>query len=84
MVTEEVVAAGAALVFGLIGIRGVTLDVQDHVASKIAYDRIRIGRGVVEERNDLVLGLLVSSSFLRGNGAECNKHGGVDNNGIVQ
>ena len=45
---------------------------------------IRIGRGVVEEPNDLVVGLLSGSSLLRGNGIKCNEHGGIDGNGIVQ
>ena len=48
----------------------VTMDVQDNVAGRIADGCIRIVRGVVEEPNDLVEGLLGGSSFLRGNGSE--------------
>ena len=59
------------------------MDVQDHVARRIADGRIRIGRGVVEEPNDLIVGLLGGLGFLCGNGAECNRHGGFDGNGIV-
>ena len=60
------------------------MDVQDHVSERIAGGCIRIGRGVVEDPNDLVVGLLGGSSLLRSNGAECNEHGGIDRNGIVQ
>ena len=63
-VTEEVVAAGAASVFGPREIRGVTIDMQDHAAGRIVDGRISIGRGVVEEPNDLVVGLLGGSIFL--------------------
>ena len=55
--------------FGIREIRDVTMDVQDHVVDRILDVSIRIGRGVVEETNDLVLGLLDGSSLLRGNGA---------------
>ena len=59
------------------------MDVQDHVAVRIADGSISIERGVVEEPNDLVVGLFGGSSLLRGNGAECNEHGGIDGNGII-
>ena len=60
------------------------MDMQDHVSGIIADGRIRIRQGVVEEPNDLVVGLLSGSSLLRGNGIKCNEHGGIDGNGIVQ
>ena len=62
-------AAIAASGFGLVEILGVTMDVQDRVAVRIAYGCIRIEQGVVEEPNDLVVGLLGGSSLLRGNEA---------------
>ena len=60
------------------------MDMQDHVSGIIADGRIRIGQGVVEEPNDLVVVLLRGSSFLCGNGSECNDHGGIHGNGILQ
>ena len=83
-VAEELVAAGAALGFGLGEIRGVITDVRDHVAGRMADGCIRIVRGVVEDPNDLVVGLLGGSSFLCSNGAKCNEHGGIGIKGIVQ
>ena len=77
-------AAGAASGFEFGDIRGVTMDVQDYVAGRIADGRISIGRGVVEEPNYLVVGLLGGSSLLRGNGAKCNDHGGIHGNDIVK
>ena len=77
-------AVGVDSGFGLREIRGITMDVQDHVASIIEDGCIRIGQGVVEEPNDLVVGLIGGLSLLRGNGSECNKNGGIDGNGIVQ
>ena len=77
-------AAGAASGFGLGEIQGITMDMQDHVAGIIPDGRIMIGRGVFEEPNDLVVSLIGGSSFLCGNGFECNENGGIDRNGIVQ
>ena len=77
-------AAGESSGIGLVEIQSINMDVQDHDAGRIAYGRIRIGQGVVEEPNDLVIGFLGGSSFLRVNGAEYNKHGGIHGNGIVQ
>ena len=76
-------AAGAASGFGLGEIQGITMDMQDHVAGIIPDGRIMIGRGVFEEPNDLVVGLLGGSSLLRGNVAKCNEHGGIHGNDIV-
>ena len=53
------------------------MDVQDHVSGIIADGGIRIGRGVVEEPNELIVGLLGGSILLRVNGADCNKHGEI-------
>ena len=53
------------------------MGVQDNVAGRIADGRISIGRGIVEEPNYLVVGLLNGSRFLRDNGVEYNKHGGA-------
>ena len=63
-------AAGTASGFGIGEIQGVTMYVQDHVAGRIEDGRIRIGQGVVEEPNELIVGLLGGSSLLRGNGAK--------------
>ena len=60
------------------------MNVQDYVSGRITGGCIRIGRGVVEEPNDLVVGLLSGSSLLHGNEAECNENGGIEGNGIVQ
>ena len=77
-------ASGAFSGFGIGEIRGVTMDMQYHVAGRIADGHIRIGRVVVEDPNDLVVGLLGGSVLLRGSGAEYNDHGWIDGNGIVQ
>ena len=69
--------------FGIGEIRSVTMGVQDHVTVIIADGRISIGRGGVEEPNDLFVGLLGGSSLLRGNVAKCNEHGGIHGNDIV-
>ena len=75
--------AGADSGFGIREIIGVTMDIQYHFAVRIADGCIGIGRGVGEDPNYLVLGLLGGSSVLRNNGAGCNKHGGIHGNGIV-
>ena len=77
-------AAGAALGFGIGEIQGVTMDIQDDVSGRIADGRIRIGRGVVEEPNDVVVGLLGGLRLLRGNEDECNENGGINGNSIIQ
>ena len=77
-------AVGTASGFGLRELQGITMDVEDHVDGRILDGRIRIGRGVFEEPNDLVVSLIGGSSFLCGNGFECNENGGIDRNGIVQ
>ena len=76
--------ASATSGFGVGDIRGVTMDMQDHVTERIADGRIRIGRGVTEEPNYLVVGMLVGSSLMRVNGAKCNEYGGIHRNDIVQ
>ena len=59
--------AGADSGFGIREIIGVTMDIQYHFSVRIADGCIGIGRDVVEEPNDLVIGLLGGSSLLRGN-----------------
>ena len=51
-------AVGATSGFGLGDIRGVTMDVKDHASDRISDGCTRIGRGVVEKPNYLVIGLL--------------------------
>ena len=77
-------ADGAASGFEIGEIRGVTMDVKNYVSGRIVDGRIRIRRGIVEDPIDLVIGLLGGLSLLRGNGAECNDHGGIHGNDIVK
>ena len=55
-VTEEAVTGNAAPCFGQNQTRCVGVDVQDHAASMIADDGVRIGSGAVEELSALVDG----------------------------
>ena len=57
-VAQEVVTAGAALCLWLRKIRGVTVEMEDHVTGRIADGRVRMGDGVVEEPEDLIICLL--------------------------
>ena len=60
------------------------MDMEDDVTSQIADSCARMGGGIVEEPEDLIIGLLGGLGFLGGNRYEGSKHGRVDVNGVVQ
>ena len=83
-VDQEVVHAGAAPCLWPRKIGGVAVDMEDDVTSQIADSCARMGGGIVEEPEDLIIGLLGGLGLLGGNRAKGGKHGRVDGNGLVQ
>ena len=58
VVAQEVVPAGAAPCIWIRKIVGVAVYMEDYVTGRIADGRARMGGGVVEEPEDLIIGLL--------------------------
>ena len=83
-VAQEVVPAAAAPCLWLQKIGGVTVEMEDHVTVQIADGCARMGSGVVEEPEDLIVGLLGGLGLLGGDRAEGGKHGQVEGYGILQ
>ena len=76
--------AGAALCLWFRNIGDVTVDMEDHVIGRISDSRDRMGDGIVEEPEDLIIGLLGGLGLLGGDRYEGGKHDRVDVNGVVQ
>ena len=68
-VDKDVVPEGAAQCLWLQKIVGVAVDMEDHVTDQIADGRARMGGGIVEEPEELIIGLLVVPGLLGGNRA---------------
>ena len=77
MATDAAASAG----FGKVG--GVTVEVQDHITGAISDGDVWVGRSIIEERNGCVTGCLRCFRLLGSNGADGNKHGRVNSNGVV-
>ena len=60
------------------------MDMEDHVTRRIADGCTRMGGGIVEEPEDLIIGLLGGLGLLGGDRAKGGKHGRVDGYGVVQ
>ena len=60
------------------------MDMEDHIIDRIAYGRARMGGGVVEDPEDLIIGLLGGLGLLGGDRADVSKHGWVNGYGVVQ
>ena len=60
------------------------MDMEDYVTAVIADGCTRMGGGVVEEPEDLIIGLLVRLGLLGGDRAKGGKHGWFDGYGLVQ
>ena len=76
------IGAAPCLWFQKIG--GVAVDVENYVTGQIADGRARMGGGVVEEPEDLIIGLICGLGLLGGDRAGGSKHVRFDGNGIVQ
>ena len=83
-VDKDVVPDGAAPCLWLQKIRGVAVDMEDHVTGRIADVHARMGGGVVEEPEDLIICLLGGLGLLGVNRSKGGKHGRVDGDGVVQ
>ena len=60
------------------------MDMEDHVTRRIADGCTRMGGGIVEEPEDLIIGLLGGLGLLGGDRAKGGKHGRFDSYGVVQ
>ena len=81
---SKVVFSGAAPCLWFRKIRGVALEMQDHVTGQIVDGRAMMGGGIFEDPEDLIIGLLGGLGFLGGDRDEGSKHSRVGGNGVVQ
>ena len=77
-------SARATAGFRLGEVRGVTVDVQDHVAGGVANGRVRVSGSIVDQLQGFVLCFVGSLGLGCSNGTEGDKNGDVDGDHIVE
>ena len=80
---KEIVATNTAASarFGKVG--GTTVEVQDHVTRAISDGVVWVGRSIIEETNGCFTGCLRCFCLMGSVGADGNKHGRVNSDGVV-
>ena len=80
---EKLVSACAAACFWIGEVGGVTVDVQDHVAGRVANGRVRVRGSIIEQPQGLVIYFVGDLGLGCCDGAEGDEHGDNDGNRIL-
>ena len=83
-VAEKITATGAAVVTGSGEVRGIAVDVYNHVTGGVSNGGIGVGIGVVEETQGCIVGLFGGLILLGREGAKGDKHGGTNGDGVIE
>ena len=77
-------ATGAASGTGRGKVRGVAVDVYNHVTGGVSNGGVGVGIGVVEEPQGFIVGFFSGHRLLGREGANGNKHGGINGDGVTE
>ena len=83
-VTEKIMATGAAAGTGCRKVRGVAVEIWNHVAGGVSNGGVTVGIGVVEEPQSCIVGLFGGLRLLVIYGAKSNNHGGINDDGLIE
>ena len=84
MRAEKVVSARADVRFRIGEVRGVTLDMQDHVAGGVVNGRVQVSGGIVEQPQGFVVCFFCALGLDCSDRDKGDEHGDVDGNCIVE
>ena len=84
MRAEKLVAARAAAGFRIGEVRGLTVDVQDHVAGGVANVRVRMNGGIVDQQQGFVVCFVSALGLGCSDGTKGDEHGDVNGDRMVE
>ena len=77
-------SARAAAGFHIGAVQGVTVDVQDHVAGRLANGHVRVIAGIVEEPQGFIVCFVGAMGLGCSDGTKGDEHGDIESNHIVE
>ena len=83
-VAEKIMANGTATGTGCGKVRGVAVDIYNHVAGGVSNGGVRVGIGVVEEPQGFIVGFFGGLRLLGREGVKGDKHGGINGDGVIE